>query len=204
MCASFSRIALSLAGYFKKTIAPKAGCNPLGLSSRGFTLMELMVVISIISIMTVIAISNYSAQKRNKEFSFAAGKLVQDIRKAQADSINVLKHGSDDTSGGYGIHLSTSSPGEYIIFLDLVKDGRFNESDDARIDTVTFPASVTIGDMNGGTVADADVVFLPPYGKVSMYYGATEQVGATLEINLAKDAETKTVTISYEGKIDEL
>ncbi len=175
--------------------------------NKGFTLIEMMVVISIISIMTVIAISNYNAQRKSKEFSFAAKKLAEDIRKTQNNSVNVLKHGLDDTSGGYGIHLSTSAANEYIIFLDtepaLSKDKKYTDGSDVKIETITFPAGITIGNMNGGSVADADVVFLPPYGKVSVIFDGTEQIGATLEINLTKNAQTKTVKINYEGKIDE-
>lgn len=183
------------------SVIPSAGGRLHSFRNKGFTLIELMVVISIISIMTVIAVSNYNAQRRSKELSFAAQKLFDDIRKTQNNSINVLRHGGDDTSGGYGLHFSTSSPDEYIIFLDTIKDKQYTGGD-ALIETIALPAGTGIGSLTGA-VTVADVVFHPPYGKVSILYNGAEQVGATLEINLEKDSQTKTVTINHEGKIDE-
>jgi prepilin-type N-terminal cleavage/methylation domain-containing protein len=176
-----------------------------GNCNKGFTLIEMMVVISIISIMSVIVISNYNAQRKSKELSFSAQKLAEDVRKAKNYSINVLKYGAVDTSGGYGIHLSNSAPNQYIIFLDtesvLPKDRKYSEGSDVKVETVVFPD--IIGNMNGGSVTDADVIFLPPYGKTHISFNGMEQTGATLEVNLTKDAKTKTVRINHEGKIDE-
>lgn len=216
MRASFLRIVSASLIYFQKPFISLACLSPLSRQisrrafkcrNKGFTLIEILVVFTIISIITVMAISSYNLQRKSKELSFAAKKLAEDIRKAKNNSINILKHGSDDTSGGYGIHLSTSAANKYIFFLDtepaLPKDKKYTDGSDVKIETIIFSDGVTIKNVNGGSVADADIVFLPPYGKVSIFFDGVEQVGATLEINLTKDAQTRKVSVNYEGKIDE-
>ncbi len=91
-----------------------------GNNSKGFTLIELMIVIAIIGILAAIAIPNFIAY-RNKAFCSAAETDANSIAAGLADYFSIPSHvtmptinadGSGDLSGGNGIAMSGSAPNQ--------------------------------------------------------------------------------------------
>ena len=89
-----------------------------GNNSKGFTLIELMIVIAIIGILAAIAIPNFIAY-RNKAFCSAAESDANSIAAALADYFAIPSHvtmpaiaadGSGDLNGGSGVAMSGSAP----------------------------------------------------------------------------------------------
>lgn len=49
----------------------------------GFTLIEILIVLSIIMLLTILAVANYSAVERSARIGFAADSLVSSLREAE-------------------------------------------------------------------------------------------------------------------------
>ena len=87
-------------------------------NSKGFTLIELMIVIAIIGILAAIAIPNFIAY-RNKAFCSAAESDANNIAAAIADYFAVPSRTSapdpdpttDTTAGGLGMELTNNNTG---------------------------------------------------------------------------------------------
>jgi len=97
-----------------------------GNNSKGFTLIELMIVIAIIGILAAIAIPNFIAY-RNKAFCSAAESDARTIASALADYFAVPSRvdmpGQDPTAakpGGLGLTLSGINTASMGVDLDAV------------------------------------------------------------------------------------
>lgn len=86
----------------------------LQANEKGFTLIELMIVIAIIGILAAIAIPNFIAY-RNKTFCSAAESDANAIASAIADYFAMPAHTNipafDDLNGGTGVTLSGTNTG---------------------------------------------------------------------------------------------
>ncbi|MFA6098833.1 MAG: prepilin-type N-terminal cleavage/methylation domain-containing protein [Patescibacteria group bacterium] len=135
--------------------------------SRGFTLLELLITISIIGIMSVLVMANFQYGRRANELRRAGTELLQNLRLAQGyttggNSIKYCEGGSipqpnafkpcaDDTYcapnscitsvplGGYGIHLE--STGSYLLFGDTTKNQFY---DDSNVDAAILLKDISI------------------------------------------------------------
>ena len=91
-------------------------------NERGYTLIELIVSISIIIIISSMMLANYRQGGASEELNAAAQNLVSEIRKVQAYSLGYKEfNGSIPDEGGWGIALtsvSTQSPENFILFFD--------------------------------------------------------------------------------------
>lgn len=175
---------------------------------EGFTLLEMLVVVAIISLMSSLVISNYNSQKKAKEMQFAGQEIADSIRKAQNYSINIKKFENYNISGGYGTHF-TDGGSSFIIFLDdSVNKNKTYGPEDYVVETVDFPPGINVENLNGGAVGVADLVFEPPYGKVYMSFnGALQSPTPSLSIQIKKDTEScpafcKTVSINSQGQVN--
>ena len=101
--------------------------NTKNVSNQGFTLVEMLVSISIIAILTGLFLANYSSINRRTDVAMAAQVLVTDIRFAQANALGLIKYDGDAPDGGWGVYLSSDEAENdtYTIFADLNDAGVF-------------------------------------------------------------------------------
>lgn len=76
---------------------------------RGFTLVELLVGISIVAVVFSVGIANYRDFSRRQELQGVTRKMVGDIRLAQQLSLNGEKPTACDRLSGYNINVTTNS-----------------------------------------------------------------------------------------------
>ncbi len=99
-----------------------------GNNSKGFTLIELMIVIAIIGILAAIAIPNFIAY-RNKAFCSAAESDANSIASGIADYYAIPAHvtmlNDDDATqtkpGGLGLALSGNNTAEITGTIDAIQ-----------------------------------------------------------------------------------
>lgn len=113
------RIAMSNTS-FKAVVKRVSGVRP----RSGYTLIELLISISIFGIITGIMVWNFDRSNRNEDLRYAAENLAADLRLVQ----NMAMTGAtiqdpDDLStatpiGGYGLHIDTDDPTSYQLFAD--------------------------------------------------------------------------------------
>ncbi len=97
-------------------------------SQFGFSLIELLVTISIFTIMMIVVLVNYRSFNKNSDFTNAVENAYFALREAQVYGV-----GSRTTAGGttmcgspaspfncaYGVHFTTTiTPGQYNFFID--------------------------------------------------------------------------------------
>lgn len=101
-------------------------------SSKGITLVEIIVVIFIITIFSTILITDFPKIQRQFALSRSAYKLAQDLRKIQGLSLSGTrvddKYGDQITAvKGYGIYINLNLDGQYTrtyaIYADIAISG---------------------------------------------------------------------------------
>lgn len=170
--------------------------------NRGFTLIEILVVLTIIVIITGIVIFNTSLERQNSALLRSAQKLSLDLRRAQlfALSSKIYK-----TSGivpcGWGIHFNGIGSTSYIIFADLATMPDCSDRDFVRassgsedFETTNFEPKISINSLSGSL---SDVVFTPPEPTVNF---VPSQTSASIVL-INKDGATRTININKTGFI---
>lgn len=169
----------------------------------GFTLLELMTTIAMISILSVIFVAGYRSGDKTFRLQRAANKLASDIRKAGELALS----GKDSRNScpgatGYGLYAEKNQV-FYILYAD--KNGNDGyDSSDCPIETINLEKGVKISDVDTGTGADkASINFRPPDPKIDIKWlsGSVSSLKITLALqdNLAK---IKAVIVNQSGLID--
>ena len=91
-------------------------------SARGFTIIELLVVVSIIVILSGLVLVNYKPGREQFALQRTAHKIAQDLRRIQEMAMSAKEIGPTGDKiypdGGFGIHFDVSNPGQYVLFAD--------------------------------------------------------------------------------------
>ncbi len=92
--------------------------DPTEVPPRGFTLVEMLVVLAIISILTSLALLGQSTFNKSLLLTDTAYGIAFSGREAQTFGVSSRKFGSVQDAG-YGLHFDRSTPGSYVVFADI-------------------------------------------------------------------------------------
>jgi len=128
---------------------------------KGFTLIELMVVMAIISIMTAVVLANYRGGNQQLALDRSANKLAQDIRRAQDMAMSPREECGGDPAfhGGYGIQLKGNEPSRYLLLADCNDDKNLDSGDDEVLEQINFEPGVEIVALTSNNLR---IIFSPP------------------------------------------
>ena len=167
----------------------------------GFTLIELIVVISVISILSVFIAANYRAGERQLALERAAYQFSQDIRKAQAMAMASARCPADTAcagnvpAGGYGLYLERNNNDYYILYADINDNGEREE-----IERIYFEKPVVF---SASSPASFSINFKPPDPIIIINVNNMNQDSATIIITLGLEpSKTKTITVNKAGLIE--
>lgn len=178
------------------------------MNQKGFSLLELTVIIFIVGVASAIVVTQYSKSRDAKALYLGSKQIANDIRMAQNYTFGALKNGGGSPSGGYGIRFSKDS-NSYLIFADRdVPPDPPNKTYDTGEDyqTMNLPNRVEIKSLKIGANSydDLDIIFTSPYGKV--FINGDHKNGSDNFINLAveigNDSGTEIINISSSGIIN--
>ena len=93
-----------------------------GKSGAGFTLIEILVVVSIIIVLSVIVLADYEFGGYQLSLQRSVHKLAQDIRTAEEMAMSAKSFAGAMPVGGYGIYLEHQTS-TYILFADINGNG---------------------------------------------------------------------------------
>ena len=184
------------------------------LTRRGFTLVEIMVVMSIIAILALLGVSALLGINNANMVDKATEEIVTDIRDSQNKAISVANATATviPVAWGYQINPSTKQVTPFYI-----ETGAFTKKD---LDTTTY------GQMDSITINGADnpiyIIYAAPFGKFfatsvapngwtnNWSYSPVRPKDAILSvasetypinINLSYRNNTKTITIAENGDV---
>lgn len=157
---------------------------------RGFTLIELFVVLSIIVLLTVIILPNYNAQNQELGLEHSANLLAQSLRKALEKTMSADEYEGIIPPGGYGLYLRKQGE-SYQIFLFADCDNNQLWSDD---DTCNgFPEEIEDVELENGVKIEKLSPRLTPGQKLHI---AFEPPDPTIYFNDTDSSLVAEVTLS--------
>ena len=176
------------------------------MRSSGFTLTELLVVISIIIILTSVSLPVYQGARGQLALRRAANKLAQDIGRAREMAISVEEYSGTIPPGGYGVYfeatpwpLTPSSEYNFYIYADNSGNRRYDSGE--QIEKISLEKGTKIKKVGSGSQRYS-INFTPPDPGVSFYEGGIQLAQKELEIiiSLKKDPSmTKSVIVNKSG-----
>lgn len=183
-------------------------------NSLGFTLAELLIVITIILLFFPMVISNYNAGEKQFSLYRSAHNLAQDLRNTQEMAmIGQLTPLSFDQSfprGGYGLYFEDYK-NSYILFADCDGDNEYDSEGiavtctDATVED-PYPEKLQDLSLEPGVLisniipqSPLAITFLPPTPLITINPQPFDNQAV---ISLTFSRNTKTVSINIVGLID--
>lgn len=198
------------------------------MNSKGFTLLELLVIVSIIASLSAVVLGGYNTGETKFTLLRSANKLAQDIRKAENMAMigksAPLSFGEIFPEGGYGIYITASSASttapevnSYNLFCDCNGNKEY-ESEGAAgscasstvanpfresMEVMSLETDVDIESISSatGTLSSIAITFFPP-DPIIRIVGPNSERYDEITITLDLYGEEKTLTINNVGLID--
>jgi type II secretory pathway pseudopilin PulG len=177
---------------------------------KGFTLLEITIVVSIIILMGTIFVINFRGGEKQFALQRSAHKLAQDLRRAQETAMSSQIFEDSFPKGGYGIYLEKGS-NSYILFADCDGNQTYSEAGFAqscaeagtndpfreKIEEISFEKGIYISEFSPEENSVA-ITFFPPDPKITI-----NPSNSSILINLTFDGKIKrAVSINSVGLID--
>lgn len=156
-------------------------------SFRGFTLIEAIIVIFIVSFFSAVGALGYTGYRQKANLRIAAQQVYSDIRDTQNLALATVRHNGDIPSGGYGLRFTTTDSASYIIFADDDGDYKYDAPGE-KIEEKDLPSGIEISEIkiSGTPISLVEIVFFPP--KPTVY------------INQNNASSPSAITLKIEGK----
>ena len=161
----------------------------------GFTMIELLVVMFIITLLTASVLVSYRSGQRKYVLTQSAQQLVSDLRQAQ----NMTISGVDISSyHGYGIHAEDND-NFYILFADEDGDSTYKSNKDTTIKTVNLPNLIKIDSVSPSS--ELDVFFESPNPITYINNDSSAGQTGTIVLEIENTSLNKTITVTTAGLI---
>ena len=95
-------------------------------NNKGFTLLELLVVISLIITFSALILPRYKKGEQLFAMQRSAHKLAQDIGRAREMAISAKEFKEEIPKGGWGVYL-TPATSTYILFADCNENKKYDD-----------------------------------------------------------------------------
>ncbi|MEA3249678.1 MAG: prepilin-type N-terminal cleavage/methylation domain-containing protein [Patescibacteria group bacterium] len=189
---------------------------------RGFTLIEMLISLSIFAVITAMAVANFRAGAQGDELRVSARLVASTVRRAQtqavagysiffchggADEGKVCPSGNDSECGGgvctkdipdaWGVRISTLSGEnrELIVFADTNGSKRYESGEAVRFDAISSGPFVNILSVTPNDANVLDIIFEPP--KPKMYFNDSIVNGiATIVLEHQHTGTQQSVTVN--------
>lgn len=171
----------------------------LKFTQEGVTLIEMLVVLSIIAILSAVLFIGKSVEEAKIALQMAAYNLNQDFRELQEMAMGAgeVDCGGDKTHR-FGIQLKKSVADSYILFADCDNDHERDDSDQ-DLKKVKLEKRVQICDLSEDTL---NVVFVPPDPTVYINEESIGQEGVVTLCLKDSPAQQKKVKINSVGRVE--
>lgn len=179
--------------------------------AKGFTLIEMIVSLAIITSVTTLFIANYHSANRRTDLVMTAQVLVADLHYAQSNTLSLTKYNNLVPAGGWGVSFDKNA-NAYTLFADLDAPGtpgyrqfdpvtEGNQAYGAK--RVELPETIKIDQLattNYSSYTLANTTFLPPDPRTNIWLN-TGATSSTLQIVLLEEGtgKEKTIKVNFLG-----
>ncbi len=171
--------------------------HAFSLKTKGFTLIEMVVVIAIISITSAIIITSLSSTRSTRETERAIHSLAATLREAQNYALTGRSTSVSQGNCFYAVRLINSS--QYALVNYYRSGGNCNNYN--TITTVTMPSGTTI---SGITNFPTILAFSLPRAEVySATTGTLASLGSAQLIGATKGSQTHYLCLYPTGRVEE-
>ena len=185
--------------------------NLLKKNCSGFTLVELLVSITIIAIIASLSIANYKKGGTATDLKMVTQDIVSEVRKVQGYALGSKEFNGLSPAGGWGISFSEGSS-ELVIFADD-GDRQYSNSEIFLKRKFSISEKVIVSDiiLNSNNRSHFYLVYEPPDPDVFMGVNdvpgsplqhITEIVGTIVLSHKDNPTETKEIIVNKFGLID--
>lgn len=165
----------------------------------GFSLIELLVVMLIVSILSVAILANYRSGQKRYALVQAEQKLISDLRRAQNMAISGAR--PSGSFRGYGISVDKNHNDSYI-FFGAVNSNQGNDRIDEEIEKINLPSGIEIADIASG--ANRLSIYFEPPAPTIYFTRVPPNSSLSQSITLQNGDDSslrKTITVSSVGLI---
>ncbi len=148
--------------------------------SRGFTLIEMLVVLAIITIITTIAVTSQSSFNQTLLLTNAAYDLGINVRQAESYGVSsraFLSGGVSTVNAGYGLDFTSGNLGAYTLFADIARGG-------------TIPSWCPVGSAGTPDAKPGDCLYESGFGEAVQTYTFTRGFSLSKFCGLATGTQT--------------
>lgn len=189
---------------------------------RGFTLIEMLISLSIFGVITAFAVANFRAGEQGEQLRISTQNVASLIRRARTLSVagyevkychggnaeGQVCPGGDDASclsgecltdipPAYGINIAATSGlnREVRVFADTNDNGRYDQGEAIRTDQISPRPFVVISDIAPADANQIDIVFEPPKPNIT-FNGSRNEGIATIELTHTATDRTAEIIVN--------
>ena len=167
--------------------------------NSGFTLIEALIVIFIISLLVALILLNYQTIRQKHMLSQVNQKLISDIRKVQNMAINGVEvpgYCSEGlTCSGYGVYITSGS--SYIFFADINGDQTYNSGE--GFETVDLSSLISI---DSTSPSNLNIFFESPDPVTYINQNNNPGVSGEITLKVVGKSFSKQIRVTTSGLID--
>ena len=167
--------------------------------NKGFTMIELIVVMSIVGILSSALFFNWRSGEATFALQNSAYKLAQNIREMQEMAMEAKEIDCNGYTGSsFGVQFKSSWLTYYLLFVDC-NDNQVQDANDKIFPTVNLEKGVKISNLS--PASSFSVVFVPP-DPLTYIKGSSSGTEAQITLSLEDyPSKQKIITINTSGMI---
>ncbi len=166
-------------------------------ADRGFSMIELLVAMAVISILAIITLTNISKGSNEQALLRSAQIFASDIKKAQNLALSPKKYGLNPVCF-YGIKIENAS--NYFLYYNdrsgCLGAVRYDNVFSKKLKNLKLERGIIFED-----TTNKDIAFVPPE-PISYFFGNSDFLDQDIVFRINGGTKTKTVTINKFGNVE--
>ncbi|MCD6271009.1 prepilin-type N-terminal cleavage/methylation domain-containing protein [bacterium] len=179
------------------------------MKNRGFTLVELLIAIAIITILASVSFVGYGQRQKEIALQKEANILVSKIEEVKEMAISARYFHNDLPTGGFGVYFNISSPNSYIIFADCDGDRSYDTTGSPCFDPIhstNYPEFVERVSFDHGVYiktlpAPVSITFKPPSPDVAIKTSSGLLDELTIKLGVTGSFKEKDIHFNSAGLV---
>ncbi len=170
---------------------------------KGFSLVEILVAISIIVVLTSVTMIRFNSLNIDVDFNLAVEEMVFNLRQTQLFALTGQTSNGIRPDGGWGMRIEQCSVGacSYTVYADSYPSGGnrlYDSGSDDKFVDIYLNDKVYISNVEPANSGVLDVVFSIPQGDIFIN-GVDTIDTATVTISNVVDLSQRQIVIKKDG-----